>query len=93
MPDPLTLEASRQFLDWGPPGALIILLMAVIVFQHRVHRSDVKGEQDAHQKTREAHLADIRAFATIGESIREQQRASEAAINRVLDLVSERDRR
>lgn len=93
MPEAAFLDASGKFIDAGILGALVVILMSVIILQYRAHRVDMKEKEAAHQKTREAHLADIRAFATIGESIREQQRATEAAITTVLDLVKERDQR
>lgn len=90
MPDPVTLEASRQLLEYGPLGAIIVLLMAVIVFQYRTYRTDIASERAAHQKTSDALLAEIRSSAALAESIRDQQKAMETAINAVL---AERDRR
>ena len=34
MPDPVTAEAARSFLEYGVVGALCLLLMVVIIFQH-----------------------------------------------------------
>jgi|GEM_PF-6024724 hypothetical protein len=93
MPDPVTAEAARSFLEYGVVGALCLLLMVVIIFQHRTHKAELKEERDAHQRTREAQIIEIRQFATLGESIRDQQKALEVTITAVLDLVKERDRR
>lgn len=92
MPD-VFLDATKPFIESGVLGALCVLLMLVVVFQYRSYRADIRACEDAHQKTRDALLAEIRSSAALGESIRDQQRATETAITAVLDLLKERDRR
>ena len=92
MPDGIITEAGRSFLDVGITGALCVILAAVIVYLTRTHRTELHKEREDHQRTREAQLEDIRAFAKLGESIREQQNALERSIHAVLTIVRERGR-
>lgn len=93
MPDTIVTDAARSFFDVGVVGSLCVILALVIWYQDKRHRAELKDEREAHQETREAQIVEIRQFATLGESIRDQQKATEAAIQTVLDLIKERDRR
>lgn len=93
MPDTIVTEATKSFFDVGVVGSLCVILALVIWYQDKRHRAELKDEREAHQQTREAQIVEIRQFATLGESIRDQQKATETAILTVLDLLKERDRR
>jgi len=103
-PDTIVTDAARSIIDVGVVGSLCIILALVIWWQDKRHRAEIactrtelkaelKAEQDAHQRTRDAQIAEIRHFTTLGESIRDQQKATETAIERMIDWVKERDRK
>lgn len=91
-PDTIVTDAARSFFDVGVVGSLCVMLALVIWYQDKRHRAELKEEREAHQRTREAQIVEIRNFATLGEAIRDQQKATEAAILTVVELVKERSR-
>jgi hypothetical protein len=92
-PDTIVTDAARSFFDVGVVGSLCIILALVIWYQDKRHRAELKEEREAHQRTREAQIVEIRQFANLGESIRDQQKATESTIQTFLDFVKERERR
>jgi hypothetical protein len=87
MPEQAIANATQSIVDVGVIGAVCILLMGALVWTVRTWRKEVKDERDAHQVTRNAHLADVRDMAKLSESIRDQQKATESAITSVLEFV------
>jgi hypothetical protein len=62
-------------------------------------RGDLKEEQDAHDQTTEKlrtalldRLADAQAYGRIGETVREQLKASDASLRQFMDFVEKRER-
>ncbi len=92
MPDATIVEASKSFLDFGVIGALCIILMGVIVYQARTHKAEMTEEREAHQKTRENQLADLRNYATIGESVRDQMKTLTVAFEQAVEIIKDRGR-
>lgn len=93
MPDPVVTEAARSFIKADPVlGALCILLIAALVFRERMWRADMKTERDAHDITRQKHLADVKDFARIGESMRDQMKTLVTTFENVIDMVKDRGR-
>jgi len=88
MPDDALLGASQKILDVGVIGAVCILLLLGIAYAVRRYNA----EQEAHQKTRDAWLADVKEYANIGESVRNQMQANTSAMQSVLEIVKERNR-
>lgn len=86
-PDTVVTEASRTFLDYGLLGAVTLLLMAVLVWRERTYRADLKEEREAHQKTRDQHLADLKQYATIGESVRDQIKSMRDVVQAAIDIL------
>jgi hypothetical protein len=90
MPDAQLTEASKSILDVGVIGAICLLLIAALIIRERMWRADMKAERDAHQETREEHLADVKHFAMIGESVRDQMKTQVQAFQNVIDLFKTR---
>lgn len=87
MPDAIVTEAGKSLLDVGTVGAVCVLLMIVLAARERMWRTDMKTERDAHQATRDKYLEDVKQFATIGESVRDQLKTQVAAFQTVIDLM------
>lgn len=90
MPDATVTEATKSILDVGVVGAICILLMVVLVWREKIYRSDLKDEREAHQETREKHLEDVKHFAMIGESVRDQMKTQVQTFQNVIDLFKTR---
>jgi len=88
VPDDAFLGASQKILDVGVIGAVCILLMIALAYIVRRYNA----EQEAHQKTRDSWLADVKEYANIGESVRNQMQANTSAMQSVLEIVKERTR-
>ncbi|SMC43348.1 hypothetical protein SAMN06297251_102158 [Fulvimarina manganoxydans] len=86
MPEAVIGTASQALIDNGVIGAVCILLMGALVWVVRTLRAEIKDERDAHQRTREEHLKDVRMLGSLGESVRDQLKVLEL-------LINERDRR
>lgn len=93
MPDDIITDAVGQFMAGGGPFAgLCILLMAVLVWRERTYRADLKEWQGKHDTSRGEHLADVKAYAEIGESVRDQVKALVVIVQGAVDLMKERQR-
>lgn len=90
MPDAQLTEATKSILDVGVIGGICILLIAALIIRERMWRADMKAEREDHQKTREAHLTDVKHFALIGESVRDQMKTQVQAFQNVIDLFKQR---
>ncbi len=91
MPDEVITEAART-LNSSVLGACLILTLVVTFFIVRTLRQDIKdlqarldAEQQAHDKTREMHLDDIRKTHSLATAIDEMR-------NSLIERVSGRDR-
>lgn len=67
--------------------------------QETVYRADLKEEREAHDKTTEAlrqalleRVADSQAYGKIGETVREQLKASDISIRQFIEFIKERER-
>ena len=92
MPDALITDAGRSILDYGVIGAICLILMGVIWFREKQHRTDLTKEQDSHQKTREAQLDEVRKMAALGETMRDQMRSVVATMEMLAEIIKDRAR-
>lgn len=93
MPDAIVTEASRSLIKADPVlGALCILLIAALVLRERMWRADYKAERDAHRETLKKQLEDVKEFARIGESVRDQMKTMVVTFQNVIDLIKDRGR-
>lgn len=99
MVEELVTGASKEVLDAGVIGAVCLLLIAALIVIIRLWRLDLarweaklEAEQQAHQETRLAWLADVKAYATIGESVRDQIKPLVTTYNTMLDFYKDQAR-
>lgn len=101
MPEDIVSGAGKSILDVGVIGAVCILLIVALAWVVRTWRLDVaavrqelQDERKAHLETREAWLEDVKEYAAIGESVRDQMRALITLYNSTMEVIkdSRRDR-
>lgn len=90
IPDAAVTDAAGTIINSGVLGALVILFLVLLLLQQYLHRKEMKDERDAHEVTRQAQIAEIRQFHTLGRSIQDQQLALERVITMKTELVEEK---
>lgn len=80
MIDDVGAGAAKAIIESGLLGALLILSLAGLAVVVKLWRSDIAklearlmSEVEAHNKTREAHMADVRNLANVGEALNEMR--------------------
>lgn len=72
MPDELLVETARGFLSVDPVlGGIVVLLIGALIWREKKY-FDLQRELTALQEKR---LDDVKAYAAIGETVREQMRS------------------
>lgn len=86
MIDQVAVDVSREFISWGPPGLIILLMIAGMVFMYRYftrrelkYEAAIEAEKAAHRETIRSQMEDIRNLAKAGEAFRVAQERSNAA--------------
>ena len=87
LPDQAVVDASRQFLDYGVIGSVVIFLITALWWVVRQWMAAIK---DLHAE-KDARRADAEKRAEDGEAMRSAVTANTAAMKAVLDNL--RDRR
>jgi hypothetical protein len=85
------ISTANKFLEQGLIGAILVASWVVFALVIRWLVKEWKAERDAHNVTRVSQVEDIRNFARLGETFREQMKAVETRIDALLD-VSRRHR-
>jgi len=80
LPDAAITDAAGTIINSSVVGALLILCVGLLLLQQYLHRKEIKDERDAHEVTRQAQIAEIRNFSTLGRSIQDQQTSLERVI-------------
>lgn len=77
MIDQIAVDTSREFLSWGPPGVVILLMIAGMIFMYRYfmrrelkYEAAIEAKDKALQDTLRAQMEDIRNLAKAGEAFR-----------------------
>lgn len=92
MPDATVLEAGKSLLSAGPIGAILVLTIGALVFTFRMGREDLRREQEAHQKTRDALIAAMQKTSDLGESVRDQMKDLATIVKASVDYMKEQGR-
>lgn len=93
MPDVVLTDAAKEIIGISIVGPICVLLICLLAWREKIYRSDLKMWQDKHDASQAARLNDLREFATMGESMRESQRALAVAVNASMEALKERPRR
>lgn len=100
MPDDLLLDAGAKINETGVVGAVCIMLILALGWLWKTWRQDMaaaraelQAERELHQKTRELWLADVKSYATIGETVREQLRTQVPLLTGAMEMLKELERR
>ncbi len=69
-------DAFRNFNNAGLLGSVVVIMMVAFVFQFRFLnkiieelRAELREEREAHQKTRDAQIVDIRNLGHVASSV------------------------
>ena len=72
--------AAKQIFESGVLGALLILALVAIAVIVKMWRSDIAklearlmAAEEAHQRTRESHMADVRNLANVSEALNDMR--------------------
>lgn len=92
LPDDAILDASKKLIDFGVIGAVCIMLIAALAWLGITYRTDMRRKDEENQRIREAHLADVKNYATIGESVRDQIKPALTAFQTAVEILKDRNR-
>lgn len=83
MPDGALVEASKQLIDVGMVGTMLVFVLAAFAW---VVRQWMKTLQELYAE-KDARLRDVKETAALSESLRNAMAANTAAIQTMLGLL------
>ena len=86
MLDDVAGKAFERFFDKGLTGVLCVLLILLVIYRERYWVGEIKGERTAHDKTRDALLAEVRSNADTLSLVRTQLQNWQAAVDTLLKV-------
>ena len=84
MIEEIGVSTANKFLEQGLIGAILVASWVVSALVIRWLVREWKAERDAHNATRLSQVEDIRNFARLGETFREQMKSVETRIDAFL---------
>lgn len=93
MPDDIITDAAKEIIGISIVGPICIILVALLWWREKVYRTDLKFWQDKYQASQDAHLKDVRDFATSGEAMKNTMGSLVTAVNANMEALKERPRR
>lgn len=87
MPDQLVIETGRELLAIDPALAAFCFFLIVALIWREKRYYDKQRELTALQEKR---LEDVKAYAAIGETVREQMRTMVQVVEQTLEFLKDR---